>query len=261
MADEGAMRTEEQPQVPAQLPDAPDSFANAGDAGDPVEGHTSKTVDQSLSGLRMQAVAMGGLVIDQVASCVRALVEADAKLAELVLSREPLVNEYDGRLDRDTLTFIALQQPVASDLRTVRAIGRAALELERVGDESKKIARFASRAGRAGGHDPVVAVSRYLRHMGDLSVAMLRSAVRAVDEADPALAREVLARDQELDAEFATALRQLMSFVMQDHQFLKATIDTVFALKGLERIGDHAKNIAEQVLYMVGYDASGDDRG
>ncbi len=84
---------------------------------------------------------------------------------------------------------------------------------------------------------------------------MLRSAVRAVDEADGALARQVLARDRELDAEFATALRQLMSFVMEDHQFLKATLDTVFALKGLERIGDHAKNIAEQVLYMLGEDA------
>ena len=87
--------------------------------------------------------------------------------------------------------------------------------------------------------------------MAALSVAMLRSAVRALDEADPGLAREVLARDRDLDAEFATALRQLMSFVIQDHQFLRATVDTVFALKGLERIGDHATNIAEQVLYMV----------
>ena len=97
---------------------------------------------------------MGGLVIDQVASCVRALVEHDARLAELVLSREPMVNAYDGQLDRDTLTFIALQQPVASDLRMVRAIARAGLELERIGDESKKIARFASRAAAHGGHDP-----------------------------------------------------------------------------------------------------------
>ena len=120
-----------------------------------------------------------------------------------------------------------------------------------MGDESKKIARFAAQAGAAAEHDPVVAVARYLRHMAALSTSMLRSAVRALDEASPELAREVLERDKELDAEFATALRQLMSFVMEDHQFLRATIDTVFALKGLERIGDHAKNIAEQVLYMV----------
>jgi phosphate transport system protein len=242
-------------QAPPVTPQ-PDTGAVAGTApgGDPAEGHTSKAIDQSLADLRLRVVAMGGLVIDQVASCVRALVEHDAKLAELVLSREQLVNAYDGRLDRDTLTFIALQQPVASDLRMVRAIARAGLELERIGDESKKIARFASRA-TAHSHDPVVAVSRYLRHMGELSVGMLRNAVRAVDEADAGLAREVLARDRELDAEFGTALRQLMSFVMQDHQFLKATLDTVFALKGLERIGDHAKNVAEQVLYMLGDDA------
>jgi phosphate transport system protein len=229
-------------------------------AGDPAEGHTARNVDQSLSDLRLRVIAMGGLVIDQVAGCVKALVERDARLGEVVLAREALVNAYDGRLDRDTLTFIALQQPVASDLRMVRAIGRAGLELERIGDEAKKIARFASRAGAAGGHDPIVALSRYLRHMGELSVTMLRSAVRALDEADAALARQVLARDRELDAEFATALRQLMSFVMQDHQFLRATLDTVFALKGLERIGDHAKNVAEQVLYMIGDEAE-PDRG
>ena len=250
------MQTLEQPPSATPEPDADARVVSGTEpAGDPAEGHISRAVDQSLVDLRLRAVAMGGLVIDQVASCVRALVEHDAKLAELVLSRETLVNAYDGQLDRDTLTFIALQQPVASDLRMVRAIARAGLELERIGDESKKIARFASRAAAHGGHDPVVAVSRYLRHMGELSVTMLRSAVRALDEADAGLARQVLSRDRELDAEFATALRQLMSFVMQDHQFLKATLDTVFALKGLERIGDHAKNVAEQVLYMVGDDA------
>jgi phosphate transport system protein len=246
------MQIEEQPQF------ATDRVAAEahGDAAsvDPAEGHTSRTVDQSLVDLRLRVIAMGGLVIDQVGSCVKALLERDTRLAEVVLTRETLVNAYDGRLDRDTLTFIALQQPVASDLRMVRAIGRAGLELERIGDEAKKIARFASRAGAAGSHDPIVALSRYLRHMGELSVAMLRSAVRALDEADASLARQVLARDRELDAEFATALRQLMSFVMQDHQFLRATLDTVFALKGLERVGDHAKNLAEQVLYMLGDD-------
>jgi len=233
--------------TPPSRPDPAASHAGS----DPLEGHTSKSVDQSLTDLRTHAVEMGGLVIDQVGSAVKALLDRDARLAELVLSREPVVNDYESRLDRDTLTFIALQQPVASDLRATRAIARVALELERVGDESKKIARFAAQSGTTSEHDPVVAVARYLRHMASLSTSMLRNAVRALDEASPELAREVLARDKEVDAEFATALRQLMSFVMQDHQFLRATIDTVFALKGLERIGDHAKNIAEQVLYMV----------
>jgi len=229
------MQTLEQPPSATPKPDADTgAVSGPGPAGDPAEGHISKTVDQSLVDLRLRAVAMGGLVIDQVASCVRALVEHDAKLAELVLSRETLVNAYDGQLDRDTLTFIALQQPVASDLRMVRAIARAGLELERIGDESKKIARFAQRASGSGAHDPVVAVAPYLRHMAELSVTMLRGAVRAFDEGDAQRAREVLARDRELDAEFATALRQLMSVVMQDQHFIQATIDTVFALKGLD---------------------------
>ncbi len=241
--------------IPAAAPEAALSAGSGAAAvltgGDPLEGHTSKTVDQSLTELRTRAVEMGGLVIDQVTSAVDALIDRDLRLAELVLSREPVVNDYETRLDRDSLTFIALQQPVANDLRTTRAIARVGLELERVGDESKKIAKFASRAGAVAGQDPVVAVARYLRHMAALSSTMLRNAVRALDEANPSLARDVLDRDKELDAEFATALRQLMSFVMEDHQFLRATIDTVFALKGLERIGDHAKNVAEQVLYMV----------
>lgn len=219
--------------------------------GDPVEGHTIRSVDQSLSSLRNHVVEMGGLVIDQVSSAVSSLLERDSRLAELVVSREPMVNDYESRLDRDSLTFIALQQPVANDLRAARAIARAGLELERVGDEAKKIARSTLRLGGTATHDPVAAVARYLRHMAGLSAAMLRSAVRALDEANPELARDVLARDKELDLEFATALRQLMSFVVEDQKFLKPTIDTIFALKGLERVGDHAKNVAEQVLYMV----------
>ena len=246
------MQADEQVSVAADVPLDPAAARPASEqgGGDPMEGHTSKAVDQSLIGLRMHAVEMGGLVIDQVASAVKALLERDPNLAELVLSREPAVNAYDGRLDRDSLTFIALQQPVANDLRAARAIARVGLELERVGDESKKIARFALQFGAPSANDPVTAVARHLRHMADLSVTMLRGAVRAMDEGNVALAKDVFARDKELDREYATALRQLMSYVMQDHQFLKPTIDTMFALKGLERIGDHAKNISEQVLYI-----------
>jgi phosphate transport system protein len=229
----------------------PGAAADARHGGDPVEGHTIRGVDQSLASLRNHVVEMGGLVIDQVSSAVTALLERDARLAELVVSREPMVNDYEARLDSDSLTFIALQQPVANDLRAARAIARAGLELERVGDESKKIARSALRLVSGSPHDPVVAVARYLRHMASLTATMLRAAVRALDESSPELAREVLARDRELDLEFATALRQLMSFVIEDQKFLKPTIDTIFALKGLERVGDHAKNVAEQVLYMV----------
>jgi phosphate transport system protein len=225
------------------------------DRSDPTDLHTSSAVDQSVAGLRMHALEMGALVIEQVASAVRALLERDSVLAQAVLARDSRVDAYEKQLDGDSLTFIALQQPVANDLRLARAIVRIGRELERAGDEAKKIARFALSLDSTNEGDPVLAVARHLRHMAALSGSMLRGAVRAADEMDVRLARTVLERDAELDAEFAAALRQVMSYVLQDHRFLRPTIDTIFALKGLERIGDHASNIAEQVLYMLGQES------
>ena len=222
---------------------------------DPVEGHTAKAVDHALTELRTQVVAMGGLVIDQVATAMRALLDGDSDLANLVLLREGRVNQLDRNADHDAFELIALRQLVAGDLRFAKAISRIAVELERVGDEAKKIARFAARLVAGEPHGPVVAAARNLRHMADLSAGMLRNAVRAFDEADAQLARSVAQSDTELDEEFASALRQVFTLVMEGEPYLRATIDTVFALKGLERIGDHAKNIAEQVLFMI----SGED--
>ncbi|HVN43451.1 MAG TPA: phosphate signaling complex protein PhoU [Steroidobacteraceae bacterium] len=213
--------------------------------------HTSHTVEQALGALRLHVVEMGGLAIDQVSTSVRALLERDARLAEAVLSREATINNYDQLIERDSITYIALQQPVASDLRLVRGVTRTAIELERVGDEAKKIARFALHVADSGDDAPVHAVARYLKHMAELSVGLLRNAVRAADESDLALARAVIAGDRELNDEFETAMRQIISHVIEDQRFMQATIDTIFALKGLERVGDHATNIAEQVVYEV----------
>ena len=222
---------------------------------DPSVPHTSSAVDESVAGLRLHALEMGALVIDQVAGAVKSLLERDMALAHSVLVRESLVEDYERRLDRDSLTFIALQQPVANDLRLARAIVRIGRELECVGDEAEKIARFTLTLERSNDADPVHVVSRHLRHMAALSGSMLRGAVRAADELDLELARSVLQLDAELDAEFAAALRLVMSYVIQDHRFLRPTIDTIFALKGLERIGDHATKVAVQVLYMMGQES------
>jgi phosphate transport system protein len=219
--------------------------------GDPTEGHTAKILDHALAELRLHTVAMGGLVIDQVSAAARALLSGDTEAAQLVLEREPRINELDRRIDREAFQLIALQQLVAGDLRFVRAISRVIVELERVGDESKKIARFALRITTGEPQGPVTTVASFLRHMAELSALMLRHAVRALDESDVNLAASVTARDAELDTEFANGLRQLLTLVMEGEPYMRATIDTVFALKGLERIGDHAKNIAEQVVYMV----------
>lgn len=220
--------------------------------GDPTEGHTARGLDQALSELRLRAVAMGGLVIDQVGTAVRALLAEDTEAAQLVLIREARVNDFEHRIDREAFELIALHQLVAGDLRFVKAISRVIVELERVGDESKKIARFALRVVGGEPHGPVITVASSLRHMAESSSSMLRAAVRALDESDPELARSVTTRDEELDTEFKDALRQVFTLVMEGAPYLRATVDTVFALKGLERIGDHAKNIAEQVTFMLG---------
>ena len=222
---------------------------------DPVEGHTAKAFDAALCDLRLQMVAMGGLVIDQVSSATRALLDGDPSLAQLVLSREEKVNELERFVDREAFQLIALHQPVAGDLRMAKAASRITVELERAGDEAKKIAGFAARLASGEPLGPVHAVARYLRHMAELTTGMLRDAVRSLDESNPDMARQVSARDAELDSEFDAALRQILTLVMQDSRYLGATIDTVFALKGLERIGDHAKNIAEQVVFV----SSGED--
>lgn len=224
--------------------------------GDPIEGHTSKAVDHALSLLRLNTVSMGGLVIDQVSTAVRALLSGDGVLAAQVLARESSVNRLQRDIDREAFELIARHQPVAGDLRLVSAVTRISHELERAGDEAKKIAAFAGRVANGSPQGPIGTVAAYLRHMAQLSAAMLRDAVRALDESDSQLAQQVTARDVELDDEFASALRRVFTLVMEGEPYLRATIDTVFALKGLERIGDHAKNIAEQVVFVFGQEGS-----
>ncbi len=225
---------------------------------DPAEGHTSRALDNALAELRLSTVSMGGLVIDQVSTAVRALLNADAAAATQVLLREPQVNLLEQRIDRDAFQLIALHQLVAGDLRLARAITRVIHELERAGDEARKIASFAQRIAEGTPQGPVGTVAPYLRHMAELSASMLREAVRALDESAVELARRVTVRDAELDQEFDSALRKVFTLVMEGEPYLRATIDTVFALKGLERIGDHAKNIAEQVVFILGNDQVAD---
>ena len=216
-------------------------------------------LDSALSDLRARIVAMGGLVIEQVITAVQALLEGDAEAAALVLARERQVNACDTAIEEAGFQFIARRAPVAGDLRTVTAIARAVTDLERAGDEAKKIARFAmaaaAAAATAGDRDVSTGVHRHLRHMARLSADMLRAAVGALERADATVAHDVARMDRELDREFQAALRQLMTVAMENGRLLRSTIDTVLILKSLERIGDHAKNVAEHVVFLV----SGDD--
>lgn len=210
-----------------------------------------RAYDGALGELRLHVLAMGGLVCDQVATAVRALLEYDREAAELVLAREQQINAYDTGIEAESFSLIARRAPVAGDLRIILAVTRAVTDLERAGDEAKKIARFAIASVDRGAADPSAAVHRQLRHMAQLATRMIRLAVDALDRADASAAREVARLDEQVDQEFEAALRRLMTVAMEHATFVRPTIDTVFALKSLERIGDHAKNVAEHVVFLA----------
>ena len=220
-------------------------------SGDPVEGHTLRVVDQALADLRLRTLTLGSLVIDQVSVAVNSLLMADRLFADKVLAREPRVNEWAREIDHRAFETIALRQLVAGDLRLARAISRIVVDLERAGDECKKLARIGVRLHAGPSPEPLVAVAGHLRHMAVLAGAMLRNALRGLDEAALDLAGAVIVQDRELDGEFSITLRLLLTRVMEGTPGLSAIIDTVFAAKCLERIGDHAKNMAEQVQFFV----------
>ena len=216
-----------------------------------TEGHTVKGYDVDLAGLRIKLLEMGGLVLDQVQRAAAALAGADEPAARAVLAREEEVNDYDLRIDEDSIALIARRQPMGSDLRAIISIARTVSDLERVGDEAKKIA-FAALEGDGKRNLKLGAqLARDARHMARFATGMLRDALDAFDRMDALHAVEVARRDAELNAEFQSAVRRLVTQVMEDPRRLAPVLDAVAVLKALEHVGDHAKNIARHVLYLV----------
>jgi phosphate transport system protein len=212
-----------------------------------VEGHIVRTFDGDILNLRMQVLSMGGLAIDQVQRAVQALTRGDQEGARDVVSRNAQVIAYARAIEDDIVGLIARRQPVASDLRAVLTVGRIATDLERVGNAARKIAKLALELGDARDGVPLQRFYNDVRKMSRLALAMLRDALNCFDKVDLEGARAVVRRDAEVDSEFQLALRELVTYVMEDQRHLGSTIQTVFVLKALERVGDHARNIAASV--------------
>ncbi|HEV7633075.1 MAG TPA: phosphate signaling complex protein PhoU [Steroidobacteraceae bacterium] len=231
-----------------------------GDEAPLLEGHISRAFDGDLAALQMRVVAMGGLVLSQVQTACHAYAHWLAEDARLVTSREPQVNALELEIDEDAQRVIARRQPVASDLRAVMAIERVLTDLERMGDEANKIARLvlvdARRSGSATGSAPGAATARDVRQLGRLAAVMVRAAVEAFDRLDAAGAELVVQRDAELDSEYAAGLRRLLSRAMEDPRRLQHAVEAAFVLKSIERVGDHARNLALQVIYLVRGDSA-----
>lgn len=217
-----------------------------------LEGHTARAFDGDLSSLHLQAVAMGALVTEQVQLAVSAYSAWDRAQATLVLERERRINLYDVEIEAAALQLIARRQPVAQDLRAVFAIDKIVTELERAADEAKKLALAVLAESETNGFRPAASTAREARQLGRLAVVMIRGALEAFDRLDPAAATAVIRQDQEMDAEYAAALRRILTRAMEDVRQTQAVIEAAFVMRSLERIGDHSRNIARHVVFIGG---------
>jgi phosphate transport system protein len=211
--------------------------------------HLSKQYDSELEQLRSDVLQMGGLVEAQVRTAVAAFSAGDAESIERVIADELRVNAAEVRIDNECSQIIVRRQPAAGDLRLIMAISKMVTDLERIGDEAEKIARMSHKI-----HDKLsIELQRFanIRHAADIALMMLRRSLDAFARLDAAEAAGTIRDDLAIDAEFSAILRQLITYVMEDPRTISVALEIVWIAKAIERIGDHARNVAEQVIYIV----------
>ena len=209
--------------------------------------HISSQMEEKLSSLRSRLMEMGGMVEEQVENAIQAFMTSDATLAQDVRDTDRLVNRLEVEIDDDVANVLALRHPVATDLRLVIAVSKAVNDLERIGDEASKIAKVAIKYAEEGFNaESFVEV----KHIGDKALVMLREALNAFTRMDAESALVVVKSDKEIDHEHKTAIRSLVTLMMEDPRNISKVIEVISTLRSLERIGDHAKNICEDVIYL-----------
>ncbi|MBV8034053.1 phosphate signaling complex protein PhoU [Roseateles sp.] len=216
-----------------------------------VDKHLSTQFDAELSGISTRVLEMGGLVEAQVAQAVQALVDFSAESADDVLAKEERVNAMEVEIDRDLSSIIARRQPTARDLRLLIAISKSIANLERVGDEAARVARTVQRLVASGVSSRMRLPMSDLAYEAELATGQLRKALDAFARLDVERALDVLKHDDEIDKEFDGLLRKLITYMMEDPRTISSSIDLVFVAKAIERVGDHAKNLAEVTIYVV----------
>ena len=213
--------------------------------------HLSTQFDAELSGVSTRVLEMGGLVESQVSRAIAALAAFDSDGAGQVLREEERVNRMEVEIDRELSGIIARRQPTARDLRLLIAISKIIANLERVGDEAARVARVVQRLVSIGLPGRLRLPVGDLQFEADLAVAQLRKALDAFARLDTARALEVLKQDDQIDQEFEGLMRKLITYMMEDPRTISSSIDLVFVAKAVERVGDHAKNLAEAIIYIV----------
>ena len=213
--------------------------------------HLSTQFDAELSGISTRVLEMGGLAEAQVAQALYALTHFSSETASQVLRQEERVNAMEVEIDHDLSTIIARRQPTARDLRLLIAISKTIANLERVGVEAARIARTVQRLINTGVSSRLRLPVSDLAFESELAIAQLRKSLDAFARLDVAKAIEVLKQDDQIDQEFEGLMRKLITFMMEDPRTISSSIDLIFVSKAIERVGDHAKNLAEVIIYIV----------
>lgn len=210
--------------------------------------HTNKQFHSELEATRSLFLQMGGVVASMVEQAMEALFSGNMALVDSVRELENQVNSLEVEIDERITYIIARNQPTAIDLRMLLSISKMLTDLERCGDEAERIAKMARRLHEASsGYEPVVE----LRHMSNSVVQMINQALDAFARQDMVIAAEVVRSDKDVDKEWKGSLRHVITYMIEDPRTISRSIDLIFIARALERMGDHAKNMAERVIYMV----------
>ncbi len=211
--------------------------------------HLSTQFDTELTAVSSRVMALGGLVESQIRQAIYALQQFSMEVADQVIATEAQVNAMEVDIDRELSSIIARRQPTARDLRLLIAISKTTANLERVGDEAEKIARMVRSILQSG--TPRSLPSRELKVEADLASALLNKALTAFARLDVNAALSILKEDDLIDQEFNGFVRKLITYMMEDPRMISPSLDLLFLAKAIERVGDHAKNIAEFIIYVV----------
>lgn len=215
---------------------------------DNYSSHISQQFNDELEQIRTQLLTMGGVVERQVHDAIESLLVGDAELAEQSRRVDKQINDMELMIDEQCTTIIARRQPAASDLRLIISVSKAVSDLERMGDEAAKICRHAIELVEEGdsprGYQEV-------RHIGTLVRDMVKNVLTAFARNDTELAYKVAKQDKSVDQEYRTAMRSLVTYMMEDPRAISSVLNVIWVLRSLERIGDHSRNMAEHLIYLV----------
>jgi len=211
--------------------------------------HTSKQFDAELEAIRARVLQMGGMVESQIRLAIESLISGDVELMNRVIEDDHRVNALEVEIDESCNHVLVRRQPAAGDLRMITTVIKTITDLERIGDEAEKIARMAK----------LLSQKERLRHpryhqikqASDIALDMLRKSLDAFARLDLSMAAQVVRQDEQVDEEFRSIMRYLITFMMEDPRTISTSLEILFVAKAIERIGDHAKNMSEYVVYMV----------